>query len=74
MQKQILALSCILRMPQLKAMTKHFVRTVDRDIIVLAIAFFDCLGLSELWIGFGTGKHYRDIAIHNIHAELGTSK
>ena len=53
---------------------KAFVRTVDSDIVVLAIAFFDRLGLSELWIGFGTGKHYRDIAIHNIHAELGTSK
>jgi len=53
---------------------KPFVRTVDSDIVVLATAFFDRLGLSELWIGFGTGKHYRDIAIHIIHAELGTSR
>ena len=53
---------------------KAFVCTVDSDIVVLAIAFFDHLGLSELWIGFGTGKHYRDIAIQSMHTELGTSK
>ena len=49
-------------------------RTVDSDIVVLAIAFYEQLGLSELWIGFGSGKSYRDIPVHSIHAQLGPSK
>ena len=53
---------------------KVFVRTVDSDIVVLAIAFYEQLGLSELWIGFGSGKSYRDIPVHSIHAQLVPSK
>ena len=37
--------------------TRAYVRTVDSDIVVLAIAFFAKLRLSRLWIGLGTGKH-----------------
>ena len=48
-----------------------FVRTVDIEIVVLAIAFYEQLGLSELWIGFGSGKSYRDIPVHSIHAQFG---
>ena len=50
---------------------KAFLRTVDSDIVVLAIAFYEQLGLSELWIGFGSVKSYRDIPVHSIHAQLG---
>ena len=53
---------------------KAFVRTVDSDIVVLAIAFYEQLGLSELWIGFGSGKSDRDIPVHSIYAQLGPSK
>ena len=53
---------------------KAFVRAVDSDVVVPAIAFYKQLGLSELWIGFGSGKSYRDIPIHSIHAQLGPSK
>ena len=53
---------------------KAFVHTVDSDIIVLAIAFYEQLGLSELWIGVGSGKSFRDIPVHSIHAQLGPSK
>ena len=53
---------------------KAFVRTVDSDIVVLAIAFYEQLGLSELWIGFGSGKNHRDIPVHSIYAQLGPSK
>ena len=35
---------------------KAFVRTINSDMIVLVIAFYEQLGLSELWIGFGCGK------------------
>ena len=53
---------------------KAFIRTVDSDIVVLAVAFFVQLRLKELYVGFGSGKHYRIIAVHNIHSQLGLSK
>ncbi len=51
--------------------SKAYVRTVDSDIVVLALRFFDTLGLSELWVGF---KKYRDIPVDSLHAGLGPSK
>ena len=54
--------------------SKAYVRTVDSDIVVLALRFFETLGISELWVGFGTGKKYRDIPVHSLHAGLGPSK
>lgn len=51
-----------------------YIRTVDSDVVVLAIRFFQMLGLTELWIGFGTGKHYRDIPAHAICSNIGPSK
>ena len=53
--------------------TKAFLRTVDSDVVVLAINFQE-LGLSELWIGFGSGKAYKDIPIHHISQMLGPKK
>ena len=46
--------------------SKTYVRTVDSDIVVLALRFFDTLGLSELWMCFGTGKKYRDIPVVHV--------
>ena len=54
--------------------SKAYVRTVDSDIVVLALRFFDTLGLSELWVGFRTRKKYRDVPIHSLHTDLGPSK
>jgi hypothetical protein len=54
-----------------------FVRTVDSDVLVLAICFFHELqqiGLLELWVGLGSGKHYRDIPVHEIYSQLGPQK
>ena len=52
--------------------TKACIRTVDSDIVVLAIGFFHEIGtLTQLWIGFGKGKHYREIPIHEICNRLG---
>ena len=39
-----------------KRSKKLFVRTVDTDIMVLAIATKERLTVQELWIAFGTGK------------------
>ena len=51
-----------------------YVCTVDSDIVVLAMVFFDKLNFSKLWIGFGCGKYYRDIPIHELYAALGPER
>jgi len=49
---------------------KVMVRTVDTDVVVLAITYFAQLSLDELWIAFGCGKSFRYIAVHDIAASL----
>ena len=53
---------------------KAYIRTVDSDVVVLAIHYFETHSLSEIWEGFGCGKHNRDIPIHSICSNLGPSK
>ena len=48
--------------------------TVDSNVVVLTIAFFEELHFSKLWIGFGSGKSYKDIRLHELHAVLGPSR
>lgn len=53
------------------------IRTVDTDVLVLAIAYFFTLstaGLDKLWIAFGTGKNYRFIPVHAIAEAIGREK
>ena len=47
--------------------TKVFVPAVDCDIVVLALSLFENVMLAELWIGFSSGKSYRDIPVHIPH-------
>ena len=54
--------------------TRAYVRTVDSDVVVLTIRFFEYLSLSELWVGFGTVKNYRDIPVHTIYTDIGLLK
>ena len=53
---------------------KIMLRTVDTDVVVIAVSTFQDLGLSELWIAFGVGKHFRYIAAHEIGSTLGQQK
>lgn len=59
---------------------KHYnrihIRTVDSDVVVLAVYVFAQLfaSLAELWVAFGTGKHFRMIAAHRIYAATGRDK
>ena len=53
---------------------KVILRTVDTDVVVLAISNFRRLGISKMWIAFGVGKQYRYIAIHDIVRALGDEK
>ena len=51
--------------------SKVYIRTVDTDVVVLAVHFFSQLNLTELWIGFGSGRTFKEIPIHDIVQELG---
>jgi len=51
----------------------HKIAFCDSDIVILALRFFATLGFSELWVGFGSRKNYRDIPIHQISSDLGMS-
>lgn len=53
---------------------KVFARTVDSDVVVPAMRFFVTLVLTELLVGFDSGRTYRDIPIHKIFSDLGPSK
>lgn len=47
--------------------TKILVKTVDTDVVVIAVSLFDELKkimLEDFWISFGVGKSTRCIAIH----------
>ena len=50
------------------------VRTVDTDVVVIAIAKFQYFSLSELWIEFGVGKHLKYLPAHDISRSIGEGK
>ena len=54
--------------------TAVMLRTVDTDVVVIAVAMFQHLTLQELWIAFGMGKYFRYIAVHEIMQVLGPEK
>ena len=54
--------------------TDAYVWTVNSDVVVLAIAFFDQLRLSTLDWCWHTGKHCRDIPVHDIKSALGPTR
>ncbi|KAG0700758.1 hypothetical protein GWK47_025468 [Chionoecetes opilio] len=53
---------------------KILLRTVDTDIVVLAVAATTKLKIQELWVAFGTDQHFRYIPAHEIAAFLGPDK
>ena len=52
------------------------IRTVDTDVVVLAVAAVQQLhnNITELWIKFGTGKNFRYLPIHEIAQVLGPER
>lgn len=48
-------------------------RTVDSDVVILAVAVFQKVKLEEMWIAFGAGSHFCYIGIHNVVTALGPS-
>ena len=53
---------------------KVVLRTVDTDVLVLTIVQIQSLHLSEVWLEFGAGKHYRVIPVHSIAMTIGPTK
>ena len=50
---------------------KAMIRTVDSDVVVLAVAAVRQLNIDELWIAFGTGKSFRYLPAHHMSNALG---
>ena len=57
-----------------KCMKKIMIRTVDTDVVVLAVYAMNELIFDEMWIHFGVGKKSRFIPVHEIHRSLGIDK
>ena len=50
------------------------IRTVDTDVVVIAVAKFRYISLSELWIEFGVGKHLKYLPAHGTSRSIGEEK
>ena len=53
---------------------KILIRTVDTDIVVLAVSRVHDFSVDEIWIAIGTGKHFRYLPIHSIAEQLGPER
>ncbi|XP_061721794.1 uncharacterized protein LOC133528424 isoform X2 [Cydia pomonella] len=59
----------------LKGHSKVMLRTVDTDVVVLAISCVPKLeGLEELWVHIGTGRNHQYLACHTISSCLGPER
>ena len=50
------------------------IRTTDTDVVILAVSNCHAMNVAELWIAFGTGKHFQYIPAHEIALQLGPRK
>lgn len=50
------------------------IRTVDTDVLVIAVSLFHKIGAEKLWLEFSNGKHTTYISVHGIAHALGTEK
>ena len=54
--------------------SKILIKTVNTDVVIIAISKFTSLQLEELWIELGVGKNRRWIPVHRIVSTLGENK
>ena len=55
--------------------SKINIRTVDTDVVVLAVALARTLKMdNEVWVSFGMGKAFRVLAAHAMARTLGSQK
>ena len=57
-----------------KGYRKLMVRTVNTDVVLVAIATLNSTKPDELWVAFGTGGHFRFIPIHEVAVSVGPRK
>ena len=50
------------------------IRTVDTDVVVIAVAAAECIRIYQLWVAFGAGKSFRFLAAHEMAQALGPDK
>jgi len=50
---------------------KLLIRTVDTDVVVLAVSAIHSRDVEEVWVAFGTGKNFPYIPAHIIASKLG---
>ncbi|XP_076078833.1 uncharacterized protein LOC143048849 [Mytilus galloprovincialis] len=55
-------------------MQKIMIRTVDTDVVVIAVSAVHKLNITSLWMAFGVGKNFRYIPVHEIALFMGPSK
>jgi len=53
-----------------KGSRKLCIRTVDTDVVVIAISTFKDINPDKLWLAFGTGAKFRYIPIHEVVTNL----
>ena len=53
---------------------KVSIRTVDTDVVVLAVASAQRLNITELWIAFDAGKNFRYLPAHEMADTLGPDR
>ena len=51
--------------------THVMVRTVDMDVVVIAVVKFQYIFLSNLWIEFSVGKHLKYFSAHEMLRTVG---
>ena len=56
-----------------KGHRKLCIRTVDTDVVTLAITMFSQINPDELWLAFGSKLHFRYIPIHEVGQGIGSS-
>ena len=49
-------------------------RTVDTDVIVIALGLYEILALQELWVEFGTGKNKKFFDVNSLYQAIGPAK
>ena len=54
--------------------TNMSIRTVDTDVLVLAVTAAQRLKIPELWVSFGTGKNFRHLPAHEMANGLGPER
>ena len=53
---------------------KVMIRTVDSDVLVLAITAVQQLSVDEIWVAFASGKSFRYLPAHEMAHALGPEK